>query len=105
MKKSFYYLIGIVLLLVTFCGCKKEEVTKVTKLEFTAGSYTISERDDMNMKKALVFETSPAEAAASQKIAWAVSDESVAEMNGNFLTPKKAGTVRVTAIETRYEGG
>lgn len=97
MKKSFYYLIGIVLLLVTFCGCKKEEVTKVTKLEFTAGSYTISEREDMNMRKVLVFETQPAEAAESQKIVWSLSDESVAEMNGNFLTPKKAGSVIVTA--------
>lgn len=98
MKKSTSYLLGIVLLLVTFCGCKKEEVTKVTKLEFTAGSYTISEREDMNMRKVLVFETQPAEAAESQKIVWSLSDESVAEMNGNFLTPKKAGTVRVTAI-------
>lgn len=97
MKKSFYYLIGIVLLLVTFCGCKKEEVTKVTKLEFTAGSYTISEREDMNMRKVLVFETQPAEAAESQKIVWSLSDESVAEMNGNFLIPKKAGSVIVTA--------
>lgn len=97
MKKSFYYLICIVLLLVTFCGCKKEEVTKVTKLEFTAGSYTISEREDMNMRKVLVFETQPAEAAESQKIVWSLSDESVAEMNGNFLTPKKAGSVIVTA--------
>lgn len=97
MEKSISYLLGIVLLLVTFCGCKKEEVTKVTKLEFTAGSYTISEREDMNMRKVLVFETQPAEAAESQKIVWSLSDESVAEMNGNFLTPKKAGSVIVTA--------
>lgn len=97
MKKSITILVSIALLLVTLAACKKQEATQVTKLEFTSKSYSISERDDMNMKKALMFETSPAEAAASQKIVWTVSDESVAEMSGNYLIPIKAGTVKVTA--------
>ncbi len=97
MKKTITILVSIALLLVTLAACKKQEATQVTKLEFTSKSYSISERGDMNMKKALVFETSPAEAAASQKIVWTVSDESVAEMSGNYLIPIKAGTVKVTA--------
>lgn len=78
-------------------GCKKEgSNTKITSLEFKKGLYEIYENDgDMNMKKELV--AAPDGILDKEKIAWTVSDEEVAQMNGNFLSPMMPGDVKVTA--------
>lgn len=83
--------------LVALTGCKNNEPkdAKIESIEFKQAKYEIAENDDINMKKELVVV--PAELLDSEKITWTVDDESVAEMISNFLMPKGAGNVKVTA--------
>lgn len=94
MKKFFLLSIAV---LFALTGCKKEgSNTKITSLEFKKGLYEIYENEgDKNMKKELV--AAPDGILDKEKIAWTVSDEEVAQMNGNFLSPIMPGDVKVTA--------
>lgn len=94
MKKFFLLSIAV---LFALTGCKKEgSNTKITSLEFKKGLYEIYENEgDMNMKKELV--AAPDGILDKEKITWKVSDEEVAQMNGNFLSPIMPGDVKVTA--------
>ena len=94
MKKFFLLSIAV---LFALTGCKKEgSNTKITSLEFKKGLYEIYENDgDMNMKKELV--AAPDGILDKEKITWKVSDEEVAQMNGNFLSPIMPGDVKVIA--------
>ena len=94
--KSLIMLIAS-LALIMASGCKKEaKPGQLESIKFKQASYTIAENYlDLNLRKEL--ETVPANIINTAKISYAVSDESVAEMNSSFLEPKRDGNITVTA--------
>lgn len=93
--KKFIILTSLAIL--ALVSCKKENQDAVLEsISFKKSSYTIEENYlDLNLKKELV--TTPASIIEKEKIKWDVDDETIAEMTGNFLTPKRSGNVNVTA--------
>lgn len=99
MKNGILHL-GLVLMLVlaALSGCKNNEPkdAKIESISFKQSVYEIMENDiDLNLKKELVV--TPEGILDKEKITWKVDNEDVAEMSGNYLLPKGAGTVKVTA--------
>lgn len=97
MKTRKLILLFATALMMLAAGCKKEEKPgQLESIRFKQESYTIAENYlDLNLRKEL--ETVPADIINTNKIEWAVSDESIATMNGSFLEPKRDGDVKVTA--------
>ena len=78
-------------------GCKKEaKPGQLESLSFKQSSYSIAENNsDLNLRKEL--QTVPEGVKDTAKISYAISDETIAVMNGNFLNPQRDGDVTVTA--------
>ena len=95
MKTRKLILLFATALMMLAAGCKKEEKPgQLESIRFKQESYTIAENYlDLNLRKEL--ETVPADIINTNKIEWAVSDESIATMNGSFLEPKRDGDVKV----------
>lgn len=99
MKNGILHL-GLVLMvaLAALTGCKNNEPkdAKIESISFKQSVYEIMENNiDLNLKKELVV--TPEGILDKEKITWKVDNEDVAEMSGNYLLPKGAGTVKVTA--------
>lgn len=84
-------------MLIALASCKKENpVAVLENISFKQSSYTIAENYlDLKLRDEVV--TTPAGIIDTAKIKWDVDDETIAEMTGNFLTPKRSGNVNVTA--------
>ena len=85
--------------LLALASCKKDNPqtgVKVESVSFNESSYTIAENNlDLNLKKQLVV--TPAGLLDTCKtLKWTVDDESVAIMEGSYVSPKRAGDVKVT---------
>lgn len=85
--------------LLALASCKKDNPqtgVKVESVNFNESSYTIAENNlDLNLKKQLVV--TPAGLLDTCKtLKWTVDDESVAIMEGSYVSPKRAGDVKVT---------
>lgn len=100
--KNKIYIFGSLaaIALLALASCKKDNPqtgVKVESVSFNESSYTIAENNlDLNLKKQLVV--TPAGLLDTCKtLKWAVDDENIAEMNGSYLLPKGAGSVKVTA--------
>lgn len=93
--KKLIFLTSLALL--ALASCKKENlVVKLENISFNQSSYNIAENYlDLNLKKELV--TTPAGIKDTATISWSVDNETIAEMDGNFLVPKHSGNVKVTA--------
>lgn len=78
-------------------SCKNEPKNgKLQSLNFTESEYTIAENDNsLNLRKKLVG--TPEGIIDTAKISWQVSDEEIAQMDGAFVDPLKAGSVQFTA--------
>lgn len=78
-------------------SCKNEPKNgKLQSLNFTESEYTIAENDNsLNLRKKLVG--TPEGIIDTAKISWQVSDEEIAQMDGAFVDPLKAGSVQITA--------
>lgn len=85
--------------LLALASCKEDNPqtgVKVESVSFNESSYTIAENNlDLNLKKQLVV--TPAGLLDTCKtLKWTVDDESVAIMEGSYVSPKRAGDVKVT---------
>ena len=96
MKLKSLLILFAAALMVVASGCKKEaKPGQLESLSFKQSSYSIAENNsDLNLRKEL--QTVPEGVKDTAKISYAISDETIAVMNGNFLDPQRDGDVTVT---------